>query len=117
MKHIALVLVLIVSAAFAGNIYALDQPSKDKSARICYGYSMVAFDSVINSRLGVPAEYALGLALKNAMATDYVERYSINVLRMVLNAYLWAGTPHEYSLQVFDHCAKVQGSYADASLD
>jgi hypothetical protein len=88
----------------------------EKDAQICYGYAMVGYDSVINARLGVPAEYALGLAVENPVQETTDEHYSINVLKVALNAYLWSGNPHDYAVQVFYNCAKAQGNFLNADL-
>ena len=116
MKHIAVLLVMIATL-YANEAVAFDSPSLEKNAQICYGYAMVGFDSVINSRLGVPAEYALGLALKNPIKEAINERYYVNVLKIALNAYIWPGNPHEYAVQVMYRCAKTQGNFLDANLD
>ena len=40
----------------------------------CYSLAMVGMDSVINSRLGVPAEHALDLALLNRRSVSATAR-------------------------------------------
>ena len=118
MKIVSLLLVLITATLYANTAGAFaDTPPLEKDAQICFGYAMVGYDSVINSRLGVPAEYALGLALKNPLKTTSDERYSINVLKTALNAYMWSGSPHDYAVQVMYRCAKAQGNFLDANLD
>jgi hypothetical protein len=113
-----LLLALMTTSLYANEAAAyVDTPPMDKHAQICYGYAMVGYDSVINSRLGVPAEYAMGLALKNPMKEATSERYSINVLKVTLNAYIWPGSPHDYAVQVLYNCAKTQGNFLDANLD
>ena len=116
MKHFAALLVMI-AAFFSNEAVAFDSAPLEKDAQICYGYAMVGFDSVINSRLGVPAEYALGLAMKNPVKEAVADRYYVNVLKVALNAYSWTGNPHDYAVQVFYNCAKVQGNFLDANLD
>jgi len=105
-----------VLCANAANAFA-DAPPLEKDAQLCYGYAMVGYDSVINSRLGVPAEYALGLAQKSPLKKSNDVRYSINVLKIALNAYMWPGSPHDYAVQVMYRCAKAQGNFLDANLD
>ena len=62
MKIVSLLLVLITATLYANTAGAFaDAPPLEKDAQICFGYAMVGYDSVINSRLGGPAEYALGL--------------------------------------------------------
>ena len=110
---------VIITAALNANAAAAysDSPTMEKDAQICYGYAMVGYDSVINSRLGVPAEYALGLALNSPAQKTGDKQYSINVLKIALNAYMWPGNPHEYAVQVMYRCAKAQGNFLEANLD
>jgi hypothetical protein len=117
MKRFTLVVVIIAAALYANEAAAFNNPPLEKDAQLCYGYAMVGYDSVINSRLGVPAEYALGLAMKNPVNETSGERYSINVLKIALNAYIWPGNPHDYAVQVMYRCAKAQGNFLDANLD
>jgi hypothetical protein len=116
MKVFAL-LVIVLADFYTDEALAFDTPPLEKDAQICYGYAMVGYDSVINSRLGVPAEYALGLALKNPLKEAIEERYSINVLKIALNAYTWQGNPHDYAVQVLYNCAKAKGNFLDSNLD
>lgn len=117
MKKYLASLLLISTPLFATSALAFGNPPPEKGAQLCYGYAMVGLDSVINSRLGVPAEYALGLAEKNPVTTVADDRYSTQVLKIVLDAYMWPDSPHDYAVRVFYHCARTQGSQFDASLE
>ena len=49
---------------------------------LCYSQAMIGFDSVINSRLGVPPEHALDLAILNQRTVATSERvYSMALLK------------------------------------
>ena len=72
---------------------------------------MVGMDSVINSRLGIHPEHLLHLAAVDPEATItmpehlYVpDRYSPLLLKIIYDAYLWEGAPHEYASQVMYTC-------------
>ena len=117
MKKFSLLVVIMTAALYTQAAAAFNVPPLEKDAQLCYGYAMVGYDSVINSRLGVPAEYALGLAMKNPIKEAIDERFSINVLKVALNAYIWPGNPHDYAVQVMYRCAKTQGNFLDANLD
>ena len=120
MKKFTLLAVIMTAAFYAQQAAAFNASPMEKDAQLCYGYAMVGYDSVINSRLGVPAEYALGLAMKtpvNPVKGSGDDRYSINVLKIALNAYIWPGNPHDYAVQVMYRCAKAQGNFLDANLD
>lgn len=73
----------------------------------CYGVSMVGYDSVINSRLGVPAEHALELARMQVskVSKEGEELYAPFLLKVILDAYLWYETPHTYAVKVMYNCA------------
>ena len=118
MKNLSLLAVLLTAVLYADAAAAYnDAPPVEKDAQICYGYAMVGYDSVINARLGVPAEYALGLAKKTPVANGGDGRYSVNVLKIALNAYAWSGNPHDYAVEVMYRCAKTRGNFLDANLD
>jgi len=117
MKYLATL--LFISMPFlASPALAFDNPPQELGAQLCYGYAMVGYDSVINSRLGVPVEHSLGLAEKSPFTTVAEERhFSTHVLKIVLNAYMWSDSPHDYAVRVFYQCAKLQGTSQAANLD
>jgi hypothetical protein len=117
MKHITALIVTAASLLFSSQSFAFDTPPMERGAQICFGYAMVGYDSVINSRLGVPAEYALGLAVKSPITPTADASYSTQVLKVVLEAYMWPGNPHDYAVGVFYNCAKDQGKHFDISAD
>lgn len=87
------------------------QTIRDDSS-YCYGLAMVGMDSVINSRLGIHPEHLLHLAAVDPEATItlpehlYVpDRYSPLLLKIIYEAYLWEGSPHEYARRVMHTCA------------
>ena len=88
---------------------AFDGLPRDLNAQLCYGHAMVGLDSVINSRLGVLPEDVLGLASKDPLAVALHDKYSTYLLKIIWNAYLWEGSPHDYAVGVFYRCAKQQG--------
>ena len=74
----------------------------------CFSMAMVGMDSVINARLGVPAEHALELA--SLPISHNAGPFDNNLLNIILDAYLWRETPHSYAIKVFYGCA-VESSY------
>src|SRR3569623_1518788 len=89
-------LVWSVPTAFAyDNLHAVPD------AQHCYGHGMLGFDSVINSRVGVPAELTVGSARIDLRAAICYENYSPALVDVVLNAYIWPGSPHDYAVRVF----------------
>jgi len=75
------------------------------TAQSCYAKAMVGMDSVINARAGVPPEHALRLSLKSGAPSEENSTYFTNTLIIMLDAYLWEDTPHQYALNVFFNCA------------
>lgn len=69
----------------------------------CYGFAMVGMDSVINSRIGVPPQDVVALARVSQGPTEH---YSHEILKTMLNAYFWDGTPHSYAINVFYQCSQ-----------
>ena len=83
----------------------------NKQEYLCYSQAMIGYDSVINSRLGVPAEHALDLASLNHLPISSNQpRYSKALLKTILNAYLWSESPHSYAIKVFYGCAQDESN-------
>jgi len=96
---LALMLLAGSPQAFENHVVGVDESS-------CYGEAMVGMDSVINSRLGVPAEHALRLSLNpSSLHVAMEDEYSTSMLNTILAAYLWDETPHSYAIKVFYACA------------
>lgn len=89
------------------NVSAYESFGSEQSA--CFAAAMVGMDSVINSRLGVPAEHALELSdmSQQGVAVEG-ERFDINLLKVILGAYLWKESPHTYAVHVFYQCAQTE---------
>ncbi len=89
----------------AGGAQAFESRVVGMAESSCYGEAMVGMDSVINSRLGVPAEHALGLSQNSTLHVAMGDEYSTSMLNTILAAYLWEDTPHSYAIKVFYACA------------
>jgi hypothetical protein len=66
----------------------------------CYAMAMIGLDTVINARLGVLPEHIVEL---NKVTENQHEELVLNVM---LAAYLWEDSPHNYAVQVFYDCAR-----------
>ena len=107
MKHVILLLLVSLmtftsSWAKGGAVVNGFGSSLTGTEQRCYGVSMVGYDSVINSRLGVPAEHALELA---HVKVEDNSSYQPFLLKVILDAYLWYETPHAYAVKVMFNCA------------
>lgn len=70
----------------------------------CYALGMVAYDSVINSRLEVPPETAMGiLGGAEADAMMGLEEKKM-FMRVILGAYLWQDDAHSYAMATYNDC-------------
>ncbi len=97
--------------------YGFEYTTVGKIELPCYSRAMIGFDSVINSRLGVPAEHALELSLLKPVSsstTSLSKTYSAPMLKTILDAYLWQESPHSYAVKVFYRCAQSQGPMRSA---
>src|SRR3569832_640251 len=110
MKTRTMGLVLLLSS-LAVPAFAFDSAPAEPGALYCYAHAMVGFDSVINSRLGVPAELTVGLATKNPAAAVSHENYAQYMVKVVLDAYMWKGSPHDYAVGVFYLCVLFLASF------
>lgn len=110
MKRMAILVMGVASALMSTHAAAYEGMQVSDDARQCYGRAMIGFDSVINSRLGVPAEHALDLARVLLPDENMPRIYSTAMLNTVLDAYFWQDSPHDYAVQVFYRCAKHEGA-------
>lgn len=103
MKTIRSVVFGIFALTTSGTVMATAGEPMEGPEQHCYGVAMVGYDSVINSRLGVPAEHALDLAALKKVGTR--SSYQPFLLKVVLDAYLWQKSPHNYAVKVMYNCA------------
>ena len=117
MKVLSKAIVLTVLVGLNGPVNAqLDNSFVSPGAEWCFGSAMVGFDSVINSRLGVPPEHALNMVIVNNRGiTIPINAQSTELLTVIFDAYLWQGSPHDYAVNVFYDCATRQAPIMGAS--
>ena len=111
MKYIILAGSMVLALFTTSGATAFDgHPLGDTKEKHCYALGMIAFDSVINARLGVFPEHALNLSSRPPPPGMTQKTYYQVVLNTVLDAYLWHDTPHAYALKVFYACAIMNGA-------
>ena len=81
----------------------------------CFSRAMVGMDSVINARLGVPAEHALALSVREDVGSNDEAVFDEPLLAMILTAYLWKDSAHSYAIKVFYDCASLSPVMAERS--
>ncbi len=118
MKTIFNKLILLALFVFPVTSLAFEALPTNDEEYLCYSRAMIGFDSVINSRLGVPAEHALDLAILNHKAVSASQKvYSRALLKTILDAYLWQESPHSYAIKVFYRCAQDETTLKSAQND
>ena len=113
------VLVSLSLLAISSAANAFDNPQRytsNSEVQACYGFAMIGMDSVINSRLGVPAEHALDLARLTRVSAQGDPTYSLDLLNNILNAYLWQDSPHSYAINMFYQCAQRNAPLRSAAV-
>ena len=91
---------------FASSAYAFSEsPFGAIPEKRCYALGMVGYDSVINARLGVQPEHALGLSRIQPKNNVDEQVFYKDLLNTILGAYLWHKSPHDYALKVHFNCA------------
>ena len=112
----ALLLTLGAGAAQAFDTYPLSG-----EAQRCYSVAMVGYDSVINSRMGVPPERAVELVQTTLDANGFRQVqegiYGDYLLRVITGAYLWQQSPHAYAVQTFYRCAQEGHRWRQAAVE
>lgn len=106
---VGLVLLLVSASVQAfdphGAPGSMDATVFDARLQNCFSRAMVGMDSVINSRLGVPAEHALALSAREGQEGAQEVVYDEPLLAMILSAYLWKDSAHSYAIKVFYDCS------------
>ena len=73
----------------------------------CYAVAMIGYDTVINSRLGIPADEAVDLA-RLQKSSDEGDLFAPFLLKVVLEAYMWESSPHSFAVKVMYNCASTR---------
>lgn len=105
----------ILSLSISNTALANAGEPMDGPEQHCYGVAMVGYDSVINSRLGVLPEHALDLAEMQKVGGKRAS-YQPFLLKVVLDAYLWEKSPHNYAVKVMYNCSMQDISMQTANL-
>ena len=107
---------LLFALPIAFTAQAYEFPEVTDEIRDCYSKAMIGFDSVINARLGVPAEHALTYTSQSRDSTPEQTQFFDSILTVVWGGYLWKSSPHNYAISVFYHCAHDPALPTDALL-
>ncbi len=80
----------------------------DYDTNYCYAYAMIGEDSVINSRLGLLPEKMMELARIDKTETTIPPRYSLVLLRTILDAFVWQESPQHYARKILHNCSAYE---------
>ncbi|WP_455222804.1 hypothetical protein [Kaarinaea lacus] len=110
-------IVLTSAIALPGYAGAYEYSAFGSDQDDCFAKAMIGMDSVINSRLGVPAEHALDLTVLQPQPTGADNQtFDNDTLNVILSAYLWEESPHGYAVRVFYKCAQQKAYRQQASM-
>ena len=104
MKRFFCILVLSACMPVSAGNFAATGMAEDDIYPACHAHAMIGFDSVINSRLGVPAELALEVTRINHDISIDERDYMLELLTTMMTAYLWQDTPGDFYVEVFNQC-------------
>lgn len=75
----------------------------DNLTAVCYAKSMIGYDSVINSRVGLEPELSIHITQNNPLKPKH-PLSKTNLLITIMDAYLWKGPAHSYAVVTFSKC-------------
>ena len=96
-----LVLVALILCLNASNVLS---SSLNQHEEECYAVAMVAYDTVINSSLGLPLDEIIDSMVRNN-SEDTSVIYQDFLMLVVMDAYNWQGSPHTYAVKALFQCA------------
>ena len=122
-KCVVAVIIGLMLLIISGSVQAFDpsgasglvSPMSDSRMQGCFSRAMVGMDSVINARLGVPAEHALALSARGENSEKHAAVFDEPLLATILSAYLWKDSAHSYAIKVFYDCAAFQPRMVEQS--
>ena len=91
---------MLVSA----DIFAVSGRAEEDIYPTCHAHAMIGYDSVINSRLGIPAELAIQLTRIDNDPSAIEKEFMLALSITIMTAYLWQDTPGDYYIEVFNQC-------------
>lgn len=100
-KRSILILTAVLLNLYVTNVFS---SSLNQHEEECYAVAMVAYDTVINSNLGLPLDEIIDSMVKNN-SPDTIDIYQDFLMLVVMDAYNWQGSPHTYAVKALYQCA------------
>ena len=111
-RRCAVILAAILLSFSFGNVSAAGGSGLSEVEQACYSVSMVGYDTVINSDLGLPLDEVIDSMVTNNDNLQTLDIYQDYLLLIVMDAYNWEGSPHTYAVKVMFNCAAKLGNQA-----
>lgn len=108
-KRALMLVVMLLSLCF-GSTNAAGGSGLTEVEQACYSVSMVGYDTVINSDLGLPLDEVIDSMVTNNNVLQTLDIYQDYLLLVVMDAYNWEGSPHTYAVKTMFHCAAKLGN-------
>ena len=108
LRRYVLTLAVMILTFGVGNANATIGLSEAEGA--CYSVSMVGYDTVINSDLGLPLDEVIDSMVTNNNSLQTLDIYEDYLLLVVMEAYNWEGSPHTYAVKTMFQCAAKYGN-------
>jgi len=108
-RHVLVSMALFFILGF-GSAHAAVGAGLSEAEQTCYSVSMVGYDTVINSDLGLPLDVVIDSMVRNNDSMQTLEIYQDYLLLVVMDAYVWEGSPHTYAVKVMFQCAAKLGN-------
>ena len=108
LKRYFLMLAAVLLYLNAGNAFS---SSLDQHEEECYAVAMVAYDTVINSNLGLPLDQIIDSMVANN-SSENIDIYQDFLMLVVMDAYNWQGSPHTYAVKALFQCAAKHSDVA-----
>lgn len=102
-KLLTIGLLLFIGTAQAGqdgHRDAFGTDSLTSTQRLCYSLGTIGHDTVVNADSGVSPYDAL-------MSAEIDGGMSVMLTNVILNAYKWQASPHEYAIKVYTDCTQA----------
>jgi len=103
LKRLTTLVTILLSLSFV-NAHAT-ATGLSEAEQACYSVSMVGYDTVINSDLGLPLDAVIDTMVTNNNSLQTLEIYEDYLLLVVMEAYNWEGSPHTYAVKTMFQCA------------
>ena len=109
-RQLVILAAMLLSLGFGSVSASSGGPGLNEMEQACYSVSMVGYDTVINSDLGLPLDEVIDSMVTNNNSLQTLDIYEDYLLLVVMDAYNWDGSPHTYAVKTMFKCAADHGN-------